>query len=624
MAYQHSRFKYSRPIYNSLDAASAQIDEMDPEESKVLSEYMKEIREHRVSYIMNPVDTGKTAARLSNLSFLWFMTSPASAITNMLGVPAVGLPVVGAKFGNAKAFATMTAYSKKVLGSGFKDKDGKFSSPSLSHRLDILSEAQKEAYLRAVADGIIDITLSHDIVGLAETPSALYEQGVEHTVMKYASATFHGAEKFNREVVFMSAFDLAYQKYKNEKRYSEEGARKKAIEVAKELTYKSMFDYSTLNKPRFLQGSIPKVLFQFKQFSQQMSYLLGRSAFEVIYKDFTPDEQARIKDELEREHKLYRPNEPKMTPEQLESALKEYIADFRKEAKHRLLGVYGTTAVFAGASGLPLWWTVSATANALQAVFGDDDDEDWDFDIWFKEWANDTFGGFFGDVLVRGGVSQVFGANVADRLSLNDLWFRDARKSPDEVSWVQNQLINLLGPTAGLVINSAEAVKQYNAGYVDRAIETASPALIKNTLKGIRFMSEGRATNLKGDELLGDITGVEAGYQMLGFAPERLAQRQKANIEKKTIEQDILKRQARLKDAFFMSIDNDDEDLRERTLEKIAKFNQSYPELALKPKNLLKSVRGRYERRALAERMGGMTYDKRLIGRLSEFGEYGD
>ena len=623
MAYQHSRFKYSRPIYNSLDAASAQIDEMDPEESKVLSEYMKEIREHRVGYIMNPVDTGKTAARLSNLSFLWFMTSPASAITNMLGVPAVGLPVVGAKFGNAKAFATMTAYSKKVLGSGFKDKDGKFSSPSLSHRLGILSEAQKEAYLRAVADGIIDITLSHDIVGLAETPSALYEQGVEHTVMKYASATFHGAEKFNREVVFMSAFDLAYNKYKA-KGYNEEGARKKAIEVAKELTYKSMFDYSTLNKPRFLQGSVPKVLFQFKQFSQQMSYLLGRSAFEVIYKDFTPDEQARIKDELEREHKLYRPNEPKMTPEQLESALQEYIADFRKEAKHRLLGVYGTTAVFAGASGLPLWWTVSATANALQAVFGDDDDEDWDFDIWFKEWANDTFGGFFGDVLVRGAASQVFGANVADRLSLNDLWFRDARKSPDEVSWVQNQLINVLGPTAGLVINSAEAVKQYNEGYLDRAIETASPALIKNTLKGIRFMSEGRATNLKGDELLGDITGVEAGYQMLGFAPERLAQRQKANIEKKTVEQDILKRQARLKDAFFMSIDNDDEDLKERTLEKIAKFNQTYPELALKPNNLMKSVRGRYERRALAESMGGMTYDKRLIGRLSEFGGYGD
>ena len=626
MAYQHSRFKYSRPIYNSLDAATTQIGELDREEGKVLSEYMKEIRQHRINYIMNPIDTGKTAARLSNLSFLWFMTSPASAITNMLGVPAVGLPVVGAKFGNMKALATMAAYSKKVLGTGFKDKDGKFTSPSLSNKLDTLSEAQKEAYQRAVADGIIDITLSHDIVGLAETPSALYQEGAEHAVMKYASSIFHGAEKFNREVVFMSSFDLAYQQYKN-KGYNEEGARKKAIEVAKELTYKSMFDYSTLNKPRFLQGPAAKVIFQFKQFSQQMTYLLTRSAFETIYKEFTPTERDLIRDQIKAEDKAFRTEQPRMTDKELDAAVEKYIADFRKEARSRLLGVYGTTAVFAGASGLPLWWAVSSTANALQAVFGEDDDEDWDFDIWFKEWTNETFGGFFGDVMARGAVSQLTGANVADRLSLNGLWFRDMRKSEDEVSWVQNQLINLLGPTAGLVINSAEAVKQYNQGYVDRAIETASPALIKNFLKGMRLsetFGEGRATNLKGDELVGDITGVEAFYQAIGFAPERVAQQQKVNIDRKTIEQNIFKRQARLRDAFFMAVDNDDDDLRERTIEKIAEFNKRYPEKAIKPKDILKSIKGRYERRALAESMGGMTFDKKLIGRLSEFGSYGD
>jgi hypothetical protein len=626
MAYQHSRFKYSRPIYNSLDAATTQIGELDREEGKVLAEYMKEIRQHRINYIMNPIDTGKTAARLSNLSFLWFMTSPASAITNILGVPAVGLPVVGAKFGNMKALATMAAYSKKVLGTGFKDKDGKFASPSLSNRLDILSEAQKEAYQRAVADGIIDITLSHDIVGLAETPSALYQEGAEHAVMKYASSIFHSAEKFNREVVFMSSFDLAYQQYKN-KGYNEEGARKKAIEVAKELTYKSMFDYSTLNKPRFLQGPAAKVIFQFKQFSQQMTYLLTRSAFETMYKEFTPTERGLIRDQIKAEDKAFRTEQPRLTDKELDAAVEKYIADFRKEARSRLLGVYGTTAVFAGASGVPLWWTISSTANALQAVFGEDDDEDWDFDIWFKEWTNETFGGFFGDVIARGAVSQLTGANVADRLSLNGLWFRDMRKSEDEVSWVQNQMINLLGPTAGLVINSAEAVKQYNQGYVDRAIETASPAIIKNFLKGMRLsetFGEGRATNLKGDELVGDITGAEAFYQAIGFAPERVAQQQKVNIDRKTIEQNIFKRQARLRDAFFMAVDNDDDDLRERTLEKIAEFNQRYPEKAIKPKDILKSIKGRYERRALAESMGGMTFDKKLIGRLSEFGSYGD
>jgi hypothetical protein len=201
------------------------------------------------------------------------------------------------------------------------------------------------------------------------------------------------------------------------------------------------------------------------------------------------------------------------------------------------------------------------------------------------------------------------------------------RKSEDEVSWVQNQMINLLGPTAGLVINWAEAAKQYNQGYLDRAIETASPAVIKNFLKGMRLsetFGEGRATNLKGDELVGDITGAEAFYQAIGFAPERVAQQQKVNIDRKTIEQNIFKRQARLRDAFFMAVDNDDDDLRERTIEKIAEFNQRYPEKAIKPKDILKSIKGRYERRALAESMGGMTFDKKLIGRLSEFGSYGD
>jgi len=623
MAYQHSRFKYSRQMYNAIDSASQFVRGIPGDEGKVLAEYVQELRNHRIGYIMNPADTGGIAAGLSNLSFLWFMTSPASAITNILGLPAVGLPVVGAKFGNAKTFATMLSYSKKIMGSGFKKVNGELSSPSLAHRMDILSEAQKAAYLRAVADGVIDITLSHDIVGLAETPSALYKQGLTTSIMKKASYIFHGAEKFNREVVFMSSFDLAYDQFKA-KGYSDQAAQEQAIQTAKELTYKAMFDYSTPNKPRFLQGSAQKVIFQFKQFAQQMTYLLTRSAFETIYKEFGPKERQDIRYQIKAEDALYRTGKPRLTDAELDAAVEKYIADYRKEARSRLLGVYGTTAVFAGASGLPLWWVVSSTANALQAVFGDDDEEDWDFDIWFKEWSNDTFGGFFGDVLARGAVSQVFGANVADRLSLNGLWFKDVRKSEDEVDWVQNQMINLLGPSAGLAINFVEALKQYNQGYVDRSIETLSPALIKNTLKGLRFYDEGRATNLKGDELLGDITGVEAAYQAIGFAPERLAQRQKANIERKTIEQDILKRQGRLRDAFFMAIDNDDDDLRERTIEKITKFNQRYPELAMDGDTLLKSVEARYRRRALAESMGGMTYDKRLIGRMSEFGDYAD
>jgi hypothetical protein len=184
--------------------------------------------------------------------------------------------------------------------------------------------------------------------------------------------------------------------------------------------------------------------------------------------------------------------------------------------------------------------------------------------------------------------------------------------------------INLLGPTAGLVINGAEAAKQYNDGFVDRALETATPAVIKNALKGIRLGSEGRATTLKGNELLGDISGYEAGLQTLGFSPERLAQRQKSNIEMKTIEQKILNRRQSLLDAFFMGVDNNDSDLLDETLDTIAKFNSANPAVAITGSNLNRSIKAKYKQRFLAESNGGMSINKKLIGQLSAMNDYGD
>jgi hypothetical protein len=281
------------------------------------------------------------------------------------------------------------------------------------------------------------------------------------------------------------------------------------------------------------------------------------------------------------------------------------------------------TAVFAGASGLPMWWAVSGIMNAMHAAFGDDEEE-WDFDNWFKNWTNRTFGGFVGDSISRGVVSQTLGADVASRLSLNDMWYRDARKSADEVTAVQNMMVNLLGPSAGLLINAAEATKQYNDGHIQRALETATPAVIKNALKGIRLGTEGRATTIKGNELVGDVTGYEALLQGLGFSPERVAQRQKSNIEMKNAEQNILNRRQALLDGFFMSVDNGDDDMRERVIDKVAKFNAANPGVAISGKNLTNSVKTRMKLRAMAEATGGMSINKKLIGQLQDMADWGN
>jgi hypothetical protein len=619
MAYQQSRYKVSRGLYSDLDSARKDVAQKG-EEGTAEAEYLEEL-EKRLSYIMNPTDTGAIPSFLSNTAFIWFMTSPASAIVNMLGVPAVGMPVVSAKFGWGKTTAKMGEYAKKFASTGFRDKEGNRAFPSLNNKPEIFNPMQQAAYDQFISDGLIDITLSHDLVGQAEAPSNLYT-GKTQTAMKWLSGAFHGAEKFNREIVAMSSFDLAYEKAKADG-YTDAAAFKKAVDTAKDLTYKSMFDYSTLNKPRYFQQPAMKVILQFKQFSQQMTYLLARSAYDYIGKSYSDNELKDIRYSIMVDHDRNKPGLPPLTEAELDAAVQQYVKDVRTEARDRLAGTLGMTAIFAGASGLPMWWAVSGIMNTMHAVFGDDEEE-WDFDNWFKNWTNATFGGFVGDSISRGVVSQTLGADVASRLSLNDMWYRDSRKSPDEVTAVQNMMVNLLGPSAGLLINAAEATKQYNDGHIQRALETATPAVIKNALKGIRLGTEGRATTLKGNELVGDITGYEALIQGLGFSPERLAQRQKSNIEMKNAEQKILNRRQALLDGFFMSVDNGDDDMRERVIDKVAKFNAANPGVAITGKNLTNSINTRFKLRAMAEATGGMSINKKLIGQLQDMADWGN
>lgn len=400
--------------------------------------------------------------------------------------------------------------------------------------------------------------------------------------MRILSAAFHNAEKFNREVMAMATFELSYNAAK-EKGMSEEAAFNFAINESKDLTYRSMFDYSTLNKPRFFQNSYAKVILQFKQFAQQMTYLLARSVFEA-----TAGESPEV----------------------------------RAEARKRLMGTLGMTFLFAGASGMPLFSAMSAVIESVYAAFADDDEPPLDFENWFKNWMAETFGDFWGDSISRGLFTQASGMNFADRMSLNDLWFRDSRKSQDEVSALQNMFINLLGPTAGLAISGAEAVKLYNDGHYYRAAEKASPAFLKNVLVGARYASEGALT-LRGDELVGDITPKEALSQSLGFSPERVAQKQKANIEMKTAEQDIINKRQDLLNAFFMAIDTGDSDYADRIFEKINRFNRTYPTYPITSDTLQKSVTEKYRRRAEATITGGMPINKKLMPQVGEMGTYG-
>lgn len=587
MAYQHARFKYAPELDMELSAAKSTVDllkKTNVDEGAILQDYLDAINLKHKENVITPADSPRWLNVASNFNFLWFLTAPASAIVNMLAVPSIALPVMSGKYGTTKSAKTLGKYMKMLSGAGWKTLDtGEFDTPSIA-RSPKLTDIQKRAYESASA-GLFEQSLAHDAANFSENPSLNYS-GRWGRIMEIATFPFHKAERFNREITYMAAFELAYEK--------NGGNFEAAVNEASDLTYKTMFDYATFNKPRVLQGNFSKLIFAFKQYPQHFTFLLMRTGFEATQKV----SEAEVAELIETYGK---------------DAARKYIADtnaMREEARKAFLMLMGMTFLFAGAAGLPMWFMFEGTANAFNAVFGDDE-VPFDVNNEFKNKMNEVFGGFVGDSISRGVIPQLSGISLSDRMSTNltDMWFRDVKENQDEVAYAQNMIISLLGPTVGIGMKVFEALKRFNDGHVERAAEALAPAAFKNILASSRLAREGALT-MKGDTLIEDISGPEAFKQMLGFTPERLAQRQSANIEAKSSEQAVLQRRQDLLNALAMAMDADDTDLEDKVLAKIDKFNDANGWALISYKTIKQSMKKRAKNRDMANDIGGLNINK--------------
>lgn len=628
VAYQRSRFQHLPQLFLILDAANKRLASMPFEEKTKWRDYVRELELNLKTAVLEPPKQSKLTTFLTQFGFLHYLTAPASAIVNAMAVPGIYIPAAAPKYGAGNVATSLAKYNRMLGGTGFTDqRTGKWEFWSLARaELQNLNFAGTEAnkvelpsgktladvYQAGVSRSVIDVTLSHDAASIGEQPSDEYT-GRWQKIMYYASLPFHAAEKYNRETTFMATFDMAYRKYIT-KGFTKENAYEAAVDDARDLVQSTMFNYNTINKPRYFRGDIRNVILQFKMYPQHMSVLMFRT-FQKGWASSSKAEMEKYKEQIA--------NSPADMQPKLIAAKEAELKQMEKEAKQQFMGMMGMTFLFAGASGLPLFFIFEAVASAFHAVFGDDE-EPFNVDNWFKNWCNRTFGGFVGNTISRGLLSQATGLNFADRMSvnLNDMWFPDVKKSNDEVQYMQNVMTNLLGPTAGAVLNYGEALKRYNDGHTERAFEAIMPSAIKNVMVGTRYLTEGKALTLKGAELDSNVNPAEALSQMLGFTPEKIAQKQKATIETKGVEQDILNRHTDLVNAFFIAIDSSDVDMLERVIKKISKFNASNPGNAISPDALYDSITKRYQNRALDNITGGMSINKKLVPQLQNMLDY--
>lgn len=540
-AYQLSRMEYADELSKiANDAKKAAEKSNDNQAGRYAEEMMK-----RHEWVMNPTHSA-AAQKITSLGFLWMLgVSPAAAAVNMTQNFVVSLPIIGSKFGAAAANKELNGAMKEFIT----------SRGQISRKL--RNQSEKDAYQAWHDMGLLESTNAHDLSGMAEAENWQYNENYEKA-MGVVSWLFHKAEVFNRETTAIAAYRLAMKNG-----YSHEAATK----LAADITWDAHFDYTNANRARYMQSPTMKVLTQFKQYSQNMTYYLLRNMY-LSMKGKTKEEKV--------------------------------------EARKQLVGTLGMTGLLGGATALPLG-SLFALANALNAAFGDDD-EPWDAEVEFKNYLGELMGQDMADKVIYG----VGGAGVSSRISLDGLWIRDPNRDIEGEDLWTHYAEQVAGPVlGGIVVSWIRAGGAIAEGNVYRGVEKAMPKFVRDPMKAYRYWDEG-ALNYRGDAYkeADQFTGLQLLLQANGLTDGELMKQYDLNNAIKGYEQHILDRRRDIMTAFWLAYKESDDAMMLEAKKAIRKFNQANPRIAIDSDTLRRSIKTR--RRYSQESQNGVNVKKSL------------
>ncbi|ELJ8533708.1 PLxRFG domain-containing protein [Vibrio cholerae] len=510
---QQARLDHMDILDNHLDSIQKYVHELpnNVEADRVVEELNK-----RHEWVRNP-SRSAWAQKLTSLGFVWMLgLTPAAALVNLTQNLQVALPILGSRYGMAESSKMMSQATAQYLKAAFTRNRPKGQGVLGS----VLTGGEKEAMRRAIMAGAIDVTQTSDLTGLAENPNAKYSD-TWNKWMNRIGFMFHHAEVFNREVTFIAAYRLAMNKH---------GDHEKAIADAIKDTRDSHFDYSSINRARFMQSDMAAVALQFKQYSQNMTYYLWAN---------------------------------------LAKALKGETPEVKSMARKQLLGTLASTFFIGGAGALPLW-AITTAIEAAQEIVGDDD-EPFDAETELKRMLAEAFGKENAALIWHGALPSISG-----RISLNDLWVRSINRDVDASTAYVEYMKQALGPVlGGIGVSWAQGLSDISNDQFARGIERIPPKAIKDVLKTARYINEGGVTTKNGDEIVSDLTAFELLGQASGFAIGRANLQYDENNAIKNYETFIVKRRQSLMNAYYTAYRLKDGEAMKSVMVKIRKFNQS-------------------------------------------------
>jgi hypothetical protein len=552
----------------------------------------------------------------------------------MTQLPIVGLNVLASQYNPARVALVAARYGKlyNMLGTTKRDAQGnvttKWGQPSVNdsgyvnkHPDPTYRSFLKRAWQHAHDKNMFMSTYAADMTARAKMPTERYAGPIRaggRAVINLMGGAFHHLERISREIMYMSTFELEFEKAKADG-FSDNDAYERAIRKAVELTYESLFDYTPYNKPRYFKQGLGKLSFQFATYPINVASFLLRNFYGML----------------------------------------PYLnRDGKREASIKFFGTLGMTGLFAGATGLPFYSLLMGFAEGIRELMrpevDEDDEEDeidaamaYDMDaegnplgkrsldLWFRGWFLPHFFGegssiatTFGlnkeqaHLLQRsmeiGPISALTDVDISGSTSMAELgdalWVLSAAKNgvqyfmnptgsaKDKIA--EAAFEEMSGPFGGLVTQGLGGFDDLRKGDVLRGLEKLMPGFFKGTVQATRYAKEGFKTP-SGEEIMEPeyYTTGKLLAQTLGFGSAEVNAVQKSNFLAKQVDVKLRAQKKDLLDQLAIAVRQDKDQRIEDVLLKIFRFNVKNVQYEIDGDDIEKSLSTR-ESRALKSYQG--------------------
>ena len=574
----------------------------------------------RINFAVNPPADG-IARTLNRVAFNFTIgLNASSALVNTTQIPLFVLPQFAGVYGFGKTLAALSKASKLYFGSGtvkrrrlmaqldgesytdaqsfagqnvdnyyVTDDDGNYQVrddlPGLDD-VDKKTGQTRREYLQskavmvqiAAARGQVDSSLIQDEQGLSfvEDPKSLIEK-----TQRASAFMFHKAEVMTRQITMMAAYDLEMQRMQGknkasrtqaEEKYEPKQMQVKAAESAMALTQKVNGGASLETGMRLSREGLGRVAMMYKSFGVRMYTSMLQNALQIA-RNVAPGTDARSR-------------------------------EMRNAAIQQLAGTFGSSILFAGVKGIPIFGAVALIYNTM---LKEDDEEDFETVVQ-KQLTQGWY---------KGAPTAMLGVDVSNRIGLSNLLFQTNRYNQD-ASMEEDIAHYFGGPAWSILSNFGRGYEDIvQNGNLERGLETMLPAAVKNMYKGVvRYRRDEGALTRRGDFIWDDPSQTELAAQVLGFAPSEYTFIQEKENQKKRIEGAAKKRRTKLlrrrakaeRDGDFMEYYD--------IMDNISEFNLDYP-LAAITKDTIERSRRAYGR-ATAETINGVRYSKMFRATLEQ------